>query len=79
MDLPEGNIYRQPLAEYDEKCVGPDLADQAAFYVDLFNATDLNNQRSVGGYVGTIGSSVVILYSMVRAPTKHVSMIFTEA
>ena len=46
------NFDHHHLVEHDAKWVGPDRADQAAFYVGVFHATDLNNRRSVGGYMG---------------------------
>jgi hypothetical protein len=60
MDLPAGDVERRPLEEHDEKCLGPLAADQAAFYMDSSNATDLKNWQSMRGYVGTIRGSAVL-------------------
>ena len=46
------NFDHHPLFEHDEKLVGQDRADQAAFNVGVSHATDLNNRQSVGGYMG---------------------------
>ena len=59
-ELPMGTVVRRPLDANDEKFVGPDRADQLAFYVDAAHATDLRTRRSMGGYVGTFSGTAVV-------------------
>eukprot|EP00957_Ditylum_brightwellii_P100512 7662657-Ditylum_brightwellii.AAC.1 len=40
-ELPEGTYIQRALSDTDQKCIGPEKADQLAIYVDATHATDI--------------------------------------